>query len=316
MIAERALVEQIEPRVTAMAAADSPSAVFRVLLEGLALCAPRVGVYLVRKGELRGWASAGYEESAAERFRRLALTVGSGWPGRLADPDEVPASVRRGAEDEPGPQFGQPQSDDCHGYAVQVGGRTLAVVIAERDRDQEPWSAAAARLLVETAQIRLELDLARRKLHRLAASMEERDADDETPESAPAEATAEDSPPTTDDAEMEPDEEPVSATDAEVPLTASASTGIDPDDPTRSAAMRFAKLVATDIRLYNEETILAGRQQGDLFDRVRDHLERGRETFEKRFPDLGPDGLSILRDAYVQVLAGGDEGLIPDDARF
>lgn len=304
-----------------MAAADSPSAVFRVLLEALAQCAPQVGVFLVRRGELRGWASSGYDPAVTERFRQLALPVGTGWPGRLADPDAGPPTAPRGPEDGPGVDFGQPASDDCQGYAVRVGGRTLAVVSIERGRDQHPWSPAAAHLLVETAQIRLELDLARRKLHRLEATPDEeaKEPADSTTHAAeaPEPATAEEPAATSEvkgPSQVEADA--ASPVDDEVPASAPAHASVDADDPTRSAAMRFAKLVATDIRLYNEDSVLAGRRQGDLFDRVRDHLERGRETFEKRFPDLGPDGLSILRNAYIQVLAGGDEGLIPDDARF
>ena len=79
-----------------------------------------------------------------------------------------------------------------------------------------------------------------------------------------------------------------------------------PDD---EAARRFARLVATDIRLYNEESVILGRRNADLSHRLKEQLERGKETFQRRFPDLGEHGERILWEAYVKVLAGGDPKL-------
>jgi hypothetical protein len=75
-------------------------------------------------------------------------------------------------------------------------------------------------------------------------------------------------------------------------------------------ARRYAKLVATDVRLYNEEAVVSGRETGDLASKLWVHLHRGREAFVRRFPDLGEDGIALLYDAYVQVLAGGDASLL------
>ena len=57
---------------------------------------------------------------------------------------------------------------------------------------------------------------------------------------------------------------------------------------------------------------MLGRRNGDLVKRLSQDLNRGKETFLKRHGDLGEIGLQILRDAYVQVLAGGDAALLPE----
>jgi hypothetical protein len=77
------------------------------------------------------------------------------------------------------------------------------------------------------------------------------------------------------------------------------------------AARRYARLVATDIRLYNEEAVVLGRRNGDLLDRLGDQIDRGKETFLRRHNDLGPAGIELLHEAFVQVLAAGDGKLIP-----
>jgi len=55
---------------------------------------------------------------------------------------------------------------------------------------------------------------------------------------------------------------------------------------------------------------MLGRQHGDLARRLNEDLERGRDSFRRRFPDLGEDGLVLLQEAYVQVLAAGDPSLL------
>jgi hypothetical protein len=83
------------------------------------------------------------------------------------------------------------------------------------------------------------------------------------------------------------------------------------DSPEIAAARRYARLVATDIRLYNEDAVVLGRKNGDLTQRLGEHLDRGKVTFLKRHGNLGPAGLGLLHDAYVQILAAGDAQLIP-----
>lgn len=80
--------------------------------------------------------------------------------------------------------------------------------------------------------------------------------------------------------------------------------------PELQAAQRFAQLVATDIRLYNEEAVMLGREHGDLVKRLGHSLSKGKETFLQRHGDLD-DARQVLHDALVQVLAGGDGNLIP-----
>jgi hypothetical protein len=94
-----------------------------------------------------------------------------------------------------------------------------------------------------------------------------------------------------------------------VPVTPAAPRG--PADQRRDEARRFARLIASDIRLYNEEGVILGRRQGDLLRRLQDPLTRGREAFVRRFGDLGDEGLRLLHEACVQVLAAGDEALLP-----
>lgn len=47
-------------------------------------------------------------------------------------------------------------------------------------------------------------------------------------------------------------------------------------------ARRFARLLVSEIKLYNEKKVLEGRQSHDLYDRLREAVDRSREMYDKR----------------------------------
>ena len=47
-------------------------------------------------------------------------------------------------------------------------------------------------------------------------------------------------------------------------------------------AMRLARAIASDISLYNEQKIVKGIEQDNLFDVLKDELEEGRELYKSR----------------------------------
>ncbi len=299
MTRETATLETLDRRMAELAGFVSPSEIFRSLLEGTVVGAPRASVFLLRDGRFKGWNSIGYSTKAAQSQRQTTAPAESGWLASLALEDDV--RWRTLATGESAPDFGQPQDAEAVGLPVRVGGKAVAIVVAERHAGEEPWSPAALAILCQAARLRLELDLAWRRLKVQAAATSASAAS--TP--APAVRASVES-------HGEPDapfaQAASSATEL-APFGGVASATADPD-PRHEEARRYARLVATDIRLYNEEAVVVGRKERDLSLRLEEQLNRGRDAFSRRFPDLGPEGMTVLHDAYVQVLAGGDSSLI------
>jgi hypothetical protein len=293
---ENASLETLDRRMAELAGFVSPSEIFRALLEGTAAGSPRAAIYLLREGRFKGWSSIGYPPQAAASHRAITLPVGSGWLGSVAE--EADVRWRTLTSGEQAPQFGQGRHAEVVALPVRVAGKAVALIVAEREPGEQPWSPAALSLLCQAARLRLELDLAWRRLKNLQG---EPVAAVPVAVAAPAPAPA-------------PAPIPVAAP-APAP---SAATEIAPwseatekeTDPRREEARRFARLVATDIRLYNEEAVVLGRREGDLSSRLSEPMARGREAYAKRFPDLGQAGAKLLDEAFVQVLAGGDASLL------
>jgi hypothetical protein len=302
MSRETATLETLDRRMAELASFLSPSEIFRALLEGTVVGAPRAAVFLFRDGHWKGWSSIGYSAKAEQSQRQTTAPADSGWLASLAAEEDV--RWRSLAAGENVPDFGQPHEAETVGLPVRVGGKAVAILIAQRRAAEEPWSPAALAILCQAARLRLELDLAWRRLKTQAATTAA--SATLTPETAVRTPIASDT-------EATPSAAPAAtatATATEIAPWSGVAAGTADADPRREEARRYARLVATDIRLYNEEAVVVGRRDRDLARRLGEQLQRGRDAFSHRFPDLGPDGMKLLDDAYVQVLGGGDSSLI------
>lgn len=73
----------------------------------------------------------------------------------------------------------------------------------------------------------------------------------------------------------------------------------------RDEARRFARLLASEIKLYNEGAVREGREHGNLYFRLREDIERGRRLYEERVPAEVRGDADYYYDELVDVLAGG-----------
>ncbi len=82
------------------------------------------------------------------------------------------------------------------------------------------------------------------------------------------------------------------------------------DGALHEEARRLARLLVSEIKLYNEEIIEEGKRQGDIYGRLRDDIDRSRQMYQERIdPKLqGKD--DYFYQELVQRLAGGDASLL------
>ncbi len=72
-------------------------------------------------------------------------------------------------------------------------------------------------------------------------------------------------------------------------------------------ARRFARLLVSEIKLYNEQKVIEGRSQGDLYQRLREYINRSREMYDKRVKPEVAQRYDYFHDELVTTLAEGDE---------
>ena len=77
-----------------------------------------------------------------------------------------------------------------------------------------------------------------------------------------------------------------------------------PDD--ERSARRYAKLLVSEIKLYNEGAVRVGCEKGDLLHRLKAEIERARRLYEERVPASVTDRGTYFHQELVHTLAGGD----------
>ncbi len=72
-------------------------------------------------------------------------------------------------------------------------------------------------------------------------------------------------------------------------------------------ARRFARLLISEIKLYNEQKVKEGREANDLYDRLREAIDRSREMYDKRVQPVVVDKFDYFHFEVVNTLAEGEE---------
>jgi hypothetical protein len=71
-------------------------------------------------------------------------------------------------------------------------------------------------------------------------------------------------------------------------------------------ARRFARLLVSEIRLYNEQAVQAGKISRDIYQRLKDDIDRSREMYEQRVSADVRANSSYFQDELVRILADGE----------
>lgn len=78
-------------------------------------------------------------------------------------------------------------------------------------------------------------------------------------------------------------------------------------------ARRFARLLVSEIKLYNEPKVKEGRETRDLYDRLREAIDRSREMYDKRVSPQVATKFDYFHYELVNTLAEGDENKLGQD---
>ena len=92
-----------------------------------------------------------------------------------------------------------------------------------------------------------------------------------------------------------------SGADAELPVEVSEDERRYHND-----ARRFARLLVSEIKLYNEQKVRDGRQQGNLYERLREEIDRSRQMYDKRVAPNVASRYDYFHYELVNTLAEGN----------
>lgn len=86
-----------------------------------------------------------------------------------------------------------------------------------------------------------------------------------------------------------------------------AASGVSPEDQeVHRKAQRFARLLVDEIKLYNQAHVSEGRKKKDLYDRLKEAIEKSRTTYQKRYGNTVAASANYFQDEVVRSLAEDD----------
>jgi hypothetical protein len=306
--------------VSGIHAGTTQREILRALLDNTVRYSGRAALFVIKSGAATGWQGRGFG-SGEDPIKDFALDITVGLAARAMQ-SRMPFS---GKAEEMDPQFvsrfGAPGQDEIFVLPLLLKEKVAALVYTDRGTDAGgQLDTAALELLVIASSAWLEVASVRKQAHREggAENVAERAVGAApvppaqsfsdpfaahapkhvVPTPAPAEAPA-------------PSAEPVSAAAAAAAPATDPFSHMPPEDAeVHRKAQRFARLLVDEIKLYNQAKVAEGRKNKDLYDRLKEDIEKSRATYQKRYGNTVASGADYFSHEMIRSLAEDDSSIM------
>ncbi|MGZ4731696.1 MAG: hypothetical protein ACXVZH_06100 [Terriglobales bacterium] len=316
--------------ISAIQSGTTQREILRTLLDNTVRYSGRGALFVVKAGAATGWQGRGFDKDGDDSIKDFALNVTTGVPEQALRSRMPFSGATRDIDPEFVAKFGAPADDHLLVLPLLLKEKVAALVYADAGAGAGGrLDASAVELLVLATSAWLEVASLRKQAHK----EESTEAASEKTESAPPVQTASaHSDPFAAHApkHVVPDPEPVPASpalveqpvavaQAEPVVTAAAApapatdafANLSPEDAdVHRKAHRFARLLVDEIKLYNQVKVSEGRKNRDLYDRLKEDIEKSRITYQKRYGNTAAGGADYFSQELVRSLAEDDTSIM------
>lgn len=291
----------------------SQKEILRGLLDACSRYATRVALFVVKGSHATGWQARGFSRN--EAVKDFALDANAPAVVR-AIADRVSAGVPVAEFDSHFVKdFGGPASGQAQVLPLILKDKVAALVYADGGSDGTVDPGSLEVLVLATGSW-LEVNTLRKQAQK---DPQATSGDGQSIASAPAAsastfndpfaahapafamaAAASASPIGTDKAAK--GESRGSGSDAPSPVSALSAE----DQDVHRKAQRFARLLVDEIKLYNQAKVTEGRKNHDLYDRLKDTIDKSRGTYQKRYGNTVAGSANYFEDEVKRSLAEDD----------
>jgi hypothetical protein len=300
-------VEQLLKAVSAIHGASTQRDILRALLDAATLFCGRIALFVVKGGTASGWQGRSFNNN--EGIRDFPLdTHASPFARVLESRTGVSAKAseigKRFISD-----FGAPDDDQCVVLPLLLKDKVAALIYADGGTNARVDKSALELLVILTGTW-LEVSAQRKVVPREGGAEASSGAD-----KAPiARAAAAQAAPSFSDpfAAHAPLHSPPSATGivASEPGDGGPEPGDSPEASVHKKAQRFARLLVDEIKLYNQAKVAEGRASKDLYDRLREDIDKSRASYLKRFGNTPAASGDYFNLEIIRSLAEDDVSLL------
>jgi hypothetical protein len=307
--------------VASIHAGSTQKEILRALLDAGSEQCCRIALFVVKAGAASGWQARGLGDDEAVKDFPLDLHAGPvahTYQNRVATPGNIAEMGRQFVE-----QFGSPANEQVLVLPLALKDKVAALVYADGG-DTGKLNSDALELLVLATSSWLEVI----SLRKQAASRDDGEPAVGVERSAPPAQTvssfsdpfAAHAPkhvPASRQPEPEPVAEVVEVASAHAASAAAPAAATDPlaglspaDADVHRKAQRFARLLVDEIKLYNQAKVAEGRRNKDLYDRLKEDIDKSRGTFQKRYGSTVAASGDYFQNELVRSLAEDDASIM------
>ena len=327
--------------IAAIQSGTTQKEILRALLDNTVRYSGRGALFVIKAGAATGWQGRGFTKDGEDTIKDFALNVSLGVPEQALRSRMPFSGTSSDIDPEFVSQFGAPADDRVLVLPLVLKEKVAALVYADAGSEGGgKLDPSAVELLVLATSAWLEVA----SLRKQAAKEEQpgeapREKAESAPPSVPS-APAHSDPfaahapkhiaPVSEEVpapaplppvvvQPPPVEQPVAAAavaQSEPVITAAAAAPAPAPDPfanlspedadVHRKAQRFARLLVDEIKLYNQVKVSEGRKNKDLYDRLKDDIDKSRITFQKRYGNTAAGGADYFSQELVRSLAEDD----------
>jgi hypothetical protein len=303
--------------IASVHAGSTQKEILKALLDAGTSYASRVALFVVKGGAATGWQARGFGDDDSIKDFPLDMSAGPSshaYHHRVTTPANIAEMDRRFVK-----QFGGPSNEQLLILPLMLKDKVAALLYADGGAENV-LDAGSLEVLVMATSAWLEVASLRKQAQQkeMAESMPSMER---PPAAPPVQTVSSFSDPFASHAprhvvKSEPEPEPATEV-VEVAASASASAAAAPaadpfaglsaeDADTHRKAQRFARLLVDEIKLYNQAKVNEGRRNKDLYDRLREDIEKSRATYTKRYGGTAAASGDYFQREVVRSLAEDD----------
>ena len=303
--------------ISAIQAGSTQREILRALLDNTVRYCGRAALFVIKAGAATGWQGRGFVDGGD--IKDFSLDVHAGLAARAMQSRMILA----GSAGEMDPQFisrfQAPVEDSVMLLPLLLKEKIAALVYADAGLEAGgKIDAAALEVLVMSASAWLEVASLRNQAQKesggeaIPVERLETAAPVQTvssfsdPFAAHAPKHVEAAPPAAvavEEAATVVETEPVAMAAAAVAAPDSSPHMPPEEADIHRKAQRFARLLVDEIKLYNQAKVAEGRKNKDLYDRLKEDIEKSRNTYKKRYGNTAAAGTDYFSQELIRSLA-------------
>ena len=313
----------------------SQKEILKALLDSCSHYAARVALFVVKGSHATGWQGRGFKDNDA--VKDFALDPQAAAVQRAIG-DRTPLTAPSAELDSRFVQdFGTPAAGEGRFLPLVLKDKVAALLYADSGIESAGLcDAGALDLLVLATSSWLEVNSLRKQVHKEPAAERAESRPAPVAEAAPAfndpfaahapthvmaaaASAASEAPAAVMSVAAEAPavavEEPVETLEQAAPAPAEPAPAVAPamspeDQDVHRKAQRFARLLVDEVKLYNQAKVAEGRKHKDLYDRLKEAIEKSRGTYQKRYGNTVAASGEYFQHELIRSLAEDDVSLM------